>query len=125
MPIFDFKHDDDVQTDEGYLGTVIQVDTRRVLISAEDEHLMRASIGKLVALRRGIVDDWLIGMVERIVRQIVTADTTEKNGEQIDTSNMDALPLSGNTVTVTLVGMMHPSTLEVAVSFIDISYEKQ
>ncbi|MCP4043978.1 MAG: ATP-binding protein [Gammaproteobacteria bacterium] len=106
MPIFDFKQGDDVQTDEGYLGTVIQVDTRRVFISAEDEHLMRASIGKLVALRRGTVDDWLIGMVDRIVRQIVTADTTQKDEEQKDASNSDALPLSGNAVTVTLVGMV-------------------
>lgn len=106
MPIFNFKQDDDVQTDGGYLGTVLQVDTRRVTISAEDEHLMRANIGKLVALRRGTVDDWLIGMVDRIVRQIVTTDTTEKDGEQKDTSNIDAMPLSGNAVTVTLVGMV-------------------
>ncbi len=106
MPIFNFKQGDDVQTDEGYLGTVLQVDTRRVLINAEDEHLMRASVGKLVALRQGTVDDWLIGMVDRIVRQIVTADTTEKDGEQRDTSNNDSLPLSGNSVTVTLVGMV-------------------
>ena len=43
MPIFDFKQGDDVQTDGGYLGTVIQVDTRRVSISSEDEHLTRAN----------------------------------------------------------------------------------
>ena len=80
MPIFNFKQGDAVQTDGGYLGTVLQVDTRRVSISAEDEHLMRASIGKLVALRRGTVDDWLIGMVDRIVRQIVTADARPSAG---------------------------------------------
>jgi len=112
MPIFNFKQGDDVQTDEGYLGTVLQVDTRRVSISAKDEHLMRASIGKLVVLRRGTVDDWLIGMVDRIVRQIVTADTTEKDEEQEDTRNNDTLPLSGNAVTVTLVGMVRWSAEE-------------
>ncbi|HEB86432.1 MAG TPA: ATP-binding protein [Gammaproteobacteria bacterium] len=106
MPIFNFKQGDDVQKDGGYLGTVLQVDTRRVSISAKDEHLIRASIGKLVALRRGTVDDWLIGMVDRIVRQIVTADMTENDEEHEDNSNNDALPLSGNAVTVTLVGMV-------------------
>ena len=106
MPIFDFKQGGDIQKDEGYLGTVIQVDTRRVSISAEDEHLTRASISKLVTLRRGTVDDWLIGMVDRIVRQIVTADTTEKDEKQKDASDNDALLLSGNAVTITLVGMV-------------------
>jgi hypothetical protein len=106
MPIFNFKQGDDVQTDMGYLGTVLQVDTRRVLINAEDEHLMRASIGKLVTLRRGAADDWLIGMVDRIVRQIVTADTTEKDGEPGTMDDSVISPSSGNAITVTLVGMV-------------------
>jgi len=106
MPIFDFKQGGDAQTDGGYLGTVLQVDTRRVSISAKDEHLMRASIGKLVVLRRGTVDDWLIGMVDRIVRQLVTTDTAESDEEMSNTNIRDALPLSGNAVTVTLVGMV-------------------
>jgi len=106
MPIFEFKYGDDVKKDPAYLGSVLQVDTRRVMINAEDEHLMRASIGKLVTLRRGAADDWLIGMVDRIVRQIVTADTTEKDGEpgKIDDNGIPAS--SGNAITVTLVGMV-------------------
>ena len=106
MPIFEFKYGDDIKNDPAYLGSVLQVDTRRVMINAEDEHLMRASIGKLVTLRRGAADDWLIGMVDRIVRQIVTVNTTEKDEEpgQIDDKG---IPLtSGNAVTVTLVGMV-------------------
>jgi DNA helicase HerA-like ATPase len=106
MPIYEFKYGDDAKNDPAYLGSVLQVDTRRVIINAEDKHLERASIGKLVTLKKGAVDDWLIGMVDRIVRQIVTADTTEEDGEQKDTSNNDPLPLSGNAVTVTLVGMV-------------------
>ncbi|MFH1931457.1 MAG: ATP-binding protein [Pseudomonadota bacterium] len=106
MPIFELKYGDDVKNDPAYLGSVLQVDTRRVLINAEDEHLIRASIGKLVTLRRGAADDWLIGMVDRIVRQIVTADTTEKDGapEKIDDNGIP--PSSGNNITVTLVGMV-------------------
>ena len=106
MPIFEFKYGDDVKNDPAYLGSVLQVDTRRVLINAEDEHLQRARIGKLVTLKQGAADDWLIGMVDRIVRQIVTADTTVGDGERKDTSNNDPLLLSGNAVTVTLVGMV-------------------
>ena len=106
MPIFEFKYGDDVKNDPAYLGSVLQVDTRRVMINAEDEHLMRASIGKLVSLRRGAADDWLIGMVDRIVRQIVTADTTEKNGEPRKIDDNGIPPFSGNAITVTLVGMV-------------------
>ena len=106
MPIFEFKYGDDVKNDPAYLGSVLQVDTRRVMINAEDEHLQRARIGKLVSLKQGAADDWLIGMVDRIVRQIVTADTTEKDGapEKIDDNGIP--PSSGNNITVTLVGMV-------------------
>ncbi|MCD4653413.1 ATP-binding protein, partial [bacterium] len=106
MSIFTFKQDDNFQTDRAYLGTVLQVDTRRVLINTEDEHLSRASNGKLVVLRKGSADDWLIGMVDRIVRQIVTMDMTEKTEEQKDLSTKNAPVLSGNAVTITLVGMV-------------------
>ena len=106
MPIFEFKRGDDIRNEPAYLGSVLQVDTRRVTINAEDEHLQRANIGKLVTLQKGAADDWLIGMVDRIVRQIVTADTTVEDGEQENTSNNDPPPFSGNAVTVTLVGMV-------------------
>ncbi len=112
MTIFKLKYGDDVKKDPAYLGSVLQVDTRRVMINAEDEHLERASIGKLVTLKKGTADDWLIGMVDRIVRQIVTVNTTEKDEEQKDTSNNSPLPLSGNAVTVTLVGMVRWNTRE-------------
>ncbi len=106
MPIFQFKHADDVRNGPAYLGSVLQVDTRRVTINTEDEYLQRASIGKLVTLQKGAADDWLIGMVDRIVRQLVTVGTAGEDAEQKDTSNDDPFPFSGNTVTVTLVGMV-------------------
>lgn len=112
MPIFDFKSGEDIRTDIGYLGTVLQVDSRRVMLNAEDEHLVRASIGKLVTLRKSSADDWLIGMVDRIVRQIVTAEVTEKDEAQKDASNIDPLSPSGNAITVTLVGMVRWETGE-------------
>lgn len=112
MPIFEFKYGDDVKDDPAYLGSVLQVDTRRVMINAEDEHLQRASIGKLVTLKKGTADDWLIGMVDRIVRQIVTADTTNTGDEKETLGDNDLTPPSGNAVTVTLVGMVRWDTRE-------------
>jgi hypothetical protein len=106
MPIFKFNYVDDVKSDPAYLGSVLQVDTRRVMINAKDEHLERASIGKLVTLKKGTADDWLIGMVDRIVRQIVTADTSKPIEEQDNTGDSGTTPLSGNAVTLTLVGMV-------------------
>jgi hypothetical protein len=106
MPFFKFKHGDEVRSDPAYLGSVLQVDTRRVEINAEDEHLVRASISKLVTLKKGTADDWLIGMVDRIVRQIVTADMTDTNDQKDETKKDEPSPTSGNTVTVTLVGMV-------------------
>ena len=106
MPIFEFKDGIDIRTDLGYLGSVLHVDTRRVTINAEDEHLERASVGKLVTLRKGAADDWLIGMVDRIVRQIVTTYMVD-NGEEVDKEGVnEPLSPSGNAVTVTLVGMV-------------------
>lgn len=102
MAIFEFKQGEDIKTDPAYLGSVLQVDTRRVVVDAEDESLKLASIGKLVVLRKGAADDWLIGMVDRIVRQIVTIDLTNVDDDQ------DQMPPSstGNAVTITLVGMV-------------------
>ena len=109
MPFFQFKCTDEAKNDPAYLGSVLQVDSRRVMINSKDEHLQRASISKLVTLKKGTADDWLIGMVDRIVRQIVTVDTTEEDGEP---KSNDPLPLSGNAVTVTLVGMVRWNTGE-------------
>ncbi|MBW2737424.1 MAG: ATP-binding protein [Deltaproteobacteria bacterium] len=106
MSIFKFKYGDDVKNDPAYLGSVLQVDTRRVMINAEDEHLERASISKLVTLKKGTADDWLIGMVDRIIRQIVTADTTNNGDEKDKPGGNDQHSPSGNAVTVTLVGMV-------------------
>ncbi len=106
MSIFKINYGNDVKNDPAYLGSVLQVDTRRVMINSEDEHLERASIGKLVTLKKGAADDWLIGMVDRIVRQIVTADTTNIGDEKDKPENNDLSPFSGNAVTVTLVGMV-------------------
>ncbi len=102
MAIFNFKLGEDIKTDPAYLGSVLQVDTRRVVINADDENLRLASIGKLVVLKNGIADDWLIGMVDRIVRQMIMPEDQNPDESQDNT----ILPPTGNAVTVTLVGMV-------------------
>jgi len=102
MAIFEFTQSEDAKTDPAYLGSVLQVDTRRVVIDADDENLKLARIGKLVVLRNGTADDWLIGMVDRIVRQMVVDEILKSDDGE---NKMPPSP-TGNAVTVTLVGMV-------------------
>lgn len=87
---------------ESYLGTVIQVDTRRVVINAADNHLERASIGRLVALPSN--ETYLIGLVDRIVRQSLPTDAEEDPLTVWKEESTSPLLVAGNAVTVTLVG---------------------
>ena len=109
MPFFTFNQDRP-NSDTDYLGRVRSVDTRRLAIDAEDGHLERVGVGKLVTLPvPGPMDDWLIGIVERIARQSVTpeADRTSDSADTEDATNTADLQgdlIQGNTVAVTLVG---------------------
>ena len=116
MAFFSFDQNSPAK-DVSYLGRVRSVDTRRLTIDAEDDHLERASVGKLVTLPiPGPMDDWLIGMVERIARQCVTYENTipgDTNTEVTEREHENRGDLiQGNTVTVTLVGTVRrsPST---------------
>ena len=63
MPIFAF--------DQSYvLGTVRAVDTRRVTVQVNsDEDLRKARVGQLAAIALpGAVEEWLIGVIERVVK---------------------------------------------------------
>jgi len=115
MPFFSFNQDSP-NSDTDYLGRVRSVDTRRLAVDAEDGHLERVGVGKLVALPvPGPMDDWLIGIVERIARQSVTpeADRTSEGADTEETTNAADLQgdlIQGNTVSVTLVGTVRRST---------------
>jgi uncharacterized protein len=53
------------------LGTVVSVDTTRVLISVANALLLpRASVGSLVAIQGTTAQEFLIGMCERVTRQL-------------------------------------------------------
>jgi len=106
--------------DASYLGRVRSVDTRRLTIDAEDDHLDRASVGKLVTLPiPGPMDDWLIGMVERIARQSIAGETSATGDPDMEVASEERENrgdlIQGNTVTVTLVGTVRRlSSIEIA-----------
>jgi len=105
MKLFEFEEQSGARNHSDFLGAVLQVDTRRVVVNAENENLKLASVGKLVALKTGgSVEEWLIGVVERIVRQLVTA--SEDAGETDENLHPGEEPVSGNAVTITLVGLV-------------------
>ena len=53
------------------LGKVASVDTSRVLIAVENSALLpRAAVGSLVAIQGTIAQEFLIGMTERVTRQL-------------------------------------------------------
>ena len=55
----------------GKLGKVASVDTSRVLIAVENAALLpRAAVGSLVAIQGTIAQEFLIGMTERVTRQL-------------------------------------------------------
>ena len=53
------------------LGKVTSVDTSRVLIAVENAALLpRAAVGSLVAIQGATAQEFLIGMTERVTRQL-------------------------------------------------------
>ena len=53
------------------LGKVVSVDTSRVLIAVENAALLpRAAVGSLVAIQGTTAQEFLIGMTERVTRQL-------------------------------------------------------
>ena len=91
---------------------MLQVDTRRVVINAEDDNLKLAGVGKLVALKSSFIpDEWMIGLVDRIVRQITNNDNaSEEDGDE--TEPLLHTTAVGNAVTISLVGMVRWDTDE-------------
>ncbi|MGO8678815.1 MAG: ATP-binding protein [Limisphaerales bacterium] len=94
------------EQDVRYAGSVQTVDTRKVVLDVPDDSLERISVGKLVTLPVGILDEWLIGFVERIVCKVQYASAV---GDLAHLEADDGAPdagafTQGNAVMVTLVG---------------------
>ena len=93
MRIFNY-HDNDA------LGTVIAVDTATVVVRVSDvEKLRRMQVNRLVVLQSSRPGEYLIGMVQKIVRSIketkvITEDKTV-NEESLDQENIMRIALIG------------------------------
>lgn len=89
------------------LGKVRAVDTRRVSIQvASDEDLRKARVGQLVAMALpGALEEWLIGIIEKVVKVPVPVEEGELPEENEDE---EEIPIHRegvlNTVRLTLVG---------------------
>lgn len=94
MSIFDFKEEDN-------LGNVIQVDTTRVFIRVpSSEKLIEAKVGRLTALK-GRPGEWLIAMVERVIRKFYEEKTAEEKEK-----DYDVVETEENLVYLILVGTL-------------------
>ena len=102
MALFEFKDDSFL------LGTVREVDTRKVLIHVKsDEDLRKAKVGQLVALQVATgVDTWLIGFIDKVMKSVgIVPSTTEDEESNQETSDADEEPENTiNSVKLTLVG---------------------
>lgn len=90
------------------LGKVRLVDTRKVNIQVNsDEDLRKARVGQLVALSLpGAVEEWLIGIIEKVVKTPVLEDSpTHDEEDSADAAELNLLRESvHNSVQLTLVG---------------------
>jgi len=94
MGIFDFKEQDS-------LGNVFQVDTTKVFIRVpSSDRLSEAKVGRLTALK-GRPGEWLIAMVERVIRRFYEETPTEE-----EENDSDLVETEENVVHLILVGTL-------------------
>ncbi len=99
MPLFDFKDN------ALLLGTVREVDTRKVSIHVKtDADLRKAKVGHLVCLEvASAAEQWLIGLIDKVIKSVAVSITGEiETGEDIESEDSDEQVI--NTVRLTLVG---------------------
>jgi len=84
------------------LGKVAAVDTSRVLIAVENATLLpRAAVGSLVAIQGSIAQEFLIGMTERVTRQL-REQTAQPDPMAPTTLEVEVVP--DDALRVTLLG---------------------
>lgn len=88
------------------LGRVRSVDTRRVDIQvSSNEDLRKARVGQLVAISLpGAIEEWLIGMIEKVVKTPILEEDTETDTTEIEDIGELTHERVLNSVRVTLVG---------------------
>lgn len=100
MALFTFE-------DDGYtLGNIREVDTRKITILVNsDSDLRKARVGQLITVPlSGATECWLIGMIDKVIKAVVTQTATievqEGEADEIDDFDSNVV----NTVKITLMG---------------------
>ena len=98
MPLFNFEEDNAY-----YLGSVREVDTRRVMVHVStNENLRKAKVGQLVCLKLAdAAESWLIGLVERMVKSVMLSPASSEEGAADIEGDIEEVT---NAVRLTLVG---------------------
>lgn len=101
MPFFEFTDDSLL------LGTVREVDTRKVSVQVEtDANLQKAKVSQLVCLEvASAVDMWLIGIIDKLIKSAKISEDKSKDELEIQESDIEgASEKVTNTVRLTLIG---------------------
>jgi len=100
MALFEFKDD------ALLLGTVREVDTRKVSIHVKsDKDLRKAKVGQLVCLPLASgVDTWLIGLVDKVIKSVAITPPSMESDDMKERELEGADEEVINTVRLTLVG---------------------
>lgn len=101
MALFEFKDS------SALLGTVREVDTRKVSIQVNsDEDLRKAKVGQLVALQVASgVDTWLIAFIDKVMKSVATNASNEVEEQLSEKTDADEYQENTiNSVKLTLVG---------------------
>ena len=72
MSVFSFEK-------SSFLGNVVSVDTSKIWLSVDSEKMRHARVGRLVALKAPGLENWLIAIVERIVKTSFETEIEEEN----------------------------------------------
>lgn len=93
--------------DPEYMGAVVGVDNRKIVLDVANEHLDRVSVGKLAVFPVARHDQWLLGLIDRVVCGTQGFSAPARRGGATDEQAV-AEPLarvsSGNVASITLVG---------------------
>ena len=74
MSVFTFEK-------SSFLGNVVSVDTSRIWLSVDSEKMRHARVGRLVALKAPGLENWLIAIVERIVKTSFETEIEEEHSD--------------------------------------------
>jgi len=65
------------------LGSVVSIDTRKVLINVPSDRLRSARVGRLVVIKvPGAIEEWLVSIVEKIIKISLDEDSVDNNNDE-------------------------------------------